>query len=170
MKKIKIQLAKLRKSLAIIAACLTILLFGGVALAVSSGDVCNSPGATSGNLTCGNCSSQGCVWTASASDSNDCSNTLGSNGRVSQSKVDNCLNQSPVVKDIQDIVNFLSAGVGIIVIAVIILGGVQYSMAGDNANATGAAKTRITNGLIALFAFIFSWAFLQWLIPGGIFG
>ncbi|HET7529227.1 MAG TPA: hypothetical protein VFJ84_03305 [Candidatus Saccharimonadales bacterium] len=137
------------------------------ALAASAGDICSTPGATDGSLTCGNCSSQGCVWSGPA---NSCDNTLGSNGKVNQSKVNKCLNQSPVVKDIQNIVNFLSAGVGIIVIGVIILGGIQYSMAGDNANATGAAKTRITNGLLALFAFIFAWAFLQWLIPGGIFG
>lgn len=120
------------------------------------GDNCSTNGGPSGNTT--------------PTSTSVCQNTLGSNGQVSQSKVDSCLNQSPVVHDIQNIVNFLSAGVGIIVIAVIILGGVQYSMAGDNANATGAAKTRITNGLMALFAFIFSWAFLQWLIPGGIFG
>jgi hypothetical protein len=62
----------------------------------------------------------------------------------------------------------LSAGVGIIVVTVIIIGGIQYSIAGDNANATKAARDRIMNGLIALFAFMLIFAFLQWLIPGGI--
>ena len=28
---------------------------------------------------------------------------------------------------------------------------------------------RITNSLIALFALLFTYAFLQWLIPGGVF-
>jgi hypothetical protein len=46
--------------------------------------------------------------------------------------------------------------------------GIQYSLAGDNATATGAAKQRITNGLIALATFIFAFALLQWLIPGGL--
>jgi uncharacterized membrane protein len=73
------------------------------------------------------------------------------------------------VHDIQIIVNFLSAGVGIVVVAVIILGGIQYSMAGDNPQAVGSAKQRIINGLIALVAFLFIFAFLQWLIPGGVF-
>ena len=74
------------------------------------------------------------------------------------------------MQDIQKIINFLSAGVGIVVIGVIILGGIQYSMAGDNTQATGAAKQRIINGLIALVAFIFMFAFLNWLLPGGAFG
>ena len=98
-----------------------------------------------------------------------CDDTTGSNGSVSQSKVNNCVNNSQIVKDLQNIVDFLSAGVGIIVIGVIILGGIQYSMAGDNASAITAARQRILNGLIALLAFIFLFGFVQWLIPGGIF-
>jgi hypothetical protein len=100
----------------------------------------------------------------------DCDNTIGSNGKVSQTKVNKCLNQSPIVHDIQLIVNFLSAGVALIVTAVIIVGGIQYSLAGDNAAAITSAKNRIVNGLIALVAFIFTFAFVQWLIPGGVFG
>lgn len=98
-----------------------------------------------------------------------CSNTLGSDGKVDQTKVQNCLTQSPVVHRIQQIVDFLSVGVGIVVVGVILVGGIQYIVAGDNPQALTAARQRITNGLIALFAFIFMSAFLQWLIPGGIF-
>lgn len=79
------------------------------------------------------------------------------------------LKSNPIVKDIQMFVNFLSAGVGIVVVGVIILGGIQYMTSGDNPQALTAAKQRITNGLIALAAFLFTFAFLQWLIPGGIF-
>jgi hypothetical protein len=77
---------------------------------------------------------------------------------------------NPIIKDIQSIVDFLSAGVGIIVVGVIIAGGIQYSLGGDNPQALTAAKQRIMNGLIALVAFILTFAFLQWLIPGGVFG
>jgi hypothetical protein len=98
-----------------------------------------------------------------------CDDTTGANGQVSQSKVNNCVNNNQIVKDLQNIVDFLSAGVGIIVIGVVILGGIQYSMAGDNASAITAARQRIINGLIALVAFIFLFGFVQWLIPGGIF-
>lgn len=80
-----------------------------------------------------------------------------------------CLKTNPIVVDIQKIVNFLSVGVGIVVVSMIIVGGIQYSIAGDNPQAVTAAKKRLTNALVALFAFIFSFALVQWLIPGGIF-
>jgi hypothetical protein len=79
------------------------------------------------------------------------------------------LSNNPIVKDLNKIVAFLSAGVGIIVVAVIILGGIQYMLAGDNPQAVGAAKQRIINGFIALVTFLLMFAFLQWLIPGGVF-
>ena len=89
---------------------------------------------------------------------NDC------NGQSSNT----CLTQSPIIKTINNVINFLAAGVGLVVIIVIILGGIQYSMAGDNASATSEAKKRIINGLIALIAFLLTYSFLQWLIPGGL--
>jgi hypothetical protein len=76
---------------------------------------------------------------------------------------------NPIVQDINIVVNFLSIGVGVVVIAMIIVGGIQYSLASDNPQAVSAAKQRIINALIALVAYIFMFAFLQWLIPGGIF-
>jgi len=88
----------------------------------------------------------------------------GCNGNTAET----CLKKNKIVVDINTIVNFLAALIGIVVIGVIILGGIQYTLAGDNATATGAAKQRVINGLIALVAFIFTFAFLQWLIPGGI--
>jgi hypothetical protein len=81
-----------------------------------------------------------------------------------------CLKKDSIIIDLNTIVNFLSAGVGLIVVGVIILGGIQYSMAGDKADAVTKARQRMLNGIIALLAFIFTYAFLQWIIPGGIFG
>lgn len=76
---------------------------------------------------------------------------------------------NPIVKDLNQAITFLSAVVGIVVVGTIILGGIQYTMAGDNPQALSEAKQRITNGLIALLAFLFMYAFLQWLVPGGVF-
>lgn len=77
---------------------------------------------------------------------------------------------NPIVsKVLNPIVNILSALVGIVVVGTIILGGIQYSVGGDNAEALTKAKKRISNGAIALLAFLFTFAFLQWLIPGGVF-
>ena len=89
---------------------------------------------------------------------NDC------NGNSTQK----CLSQSSFIQTLNKFVNFGAAAVGVVVIGMIILGGIQYSMAGDNATAIQAARKRITNALIALVAFIFMYSFLQWLIPGGI--
>ena len=81
----------------------------------------------------------------------------------------NCLKNDPIVTDLNTIVDALSAGVGIVVTIVIILGGIQYTLAGDNPQALTAARQKIINGLIALFVFLFIFTFLEWLIPGGVF-
>jgi len=68
-----------------------------------------------------------------------------------------------------DIINVLSAAVGVVIVTMIAVGGVQYSSAKDNPQAAAGAKNRILNAIIALFVFLFTYAFLQWLVPGGIF-
>lgn len=80
-----------------------------------------------------------------------------------------CLRNNKLIKDLQIIVDVMSAGVGVVVVAMIIIGGIQYSIAGDNPEKVKAARQRITNALIALVAFMFIFAFVQWLIPGGVF-
>lgn len=93
----------------------------------------------------------------------------GSDTTVSASSAKSSLKGNPIIQDLKDVVNFLAAGVGIVVIANVILGGIQYSMAGGNADGVGKAKTRITNALLALLAFLLMYGFLQWIIPGGVF-
>jgi uncharacterized membrane protein YraQ (UPF0718 family) len=84
-------------------------------------------------------------------------------------ELNKCLKTNPIVQDIQTIVNFLSALVGIVVTAALILGGIQYSGSRDNPQAMQAAKGRIQNAIIALVMYFLIFAFLQWLIPGGVF-
>jgi hypothetical protein len=79
-----------------------------------------------------------------------------------------CLDQNPIIKDVKKVVNFLSAGVGIVVVGSITYAAIQYIMAGNNPNAVSAAKKRIEDTMIALLAFFFIYAFLNWLIPGGL--
>jgi hypothetical protein len=80
-----------------------------------------------------------------------------------------CLQANPIVEDLNKIVGFLSAVAGIAIIATIIIGGIQYSMAGGNAQEITKAKQRIINALIAFVFFLFAVAIVNWLIPGGIF-
>ncbi len=145
------------KGLVVVIATLFLVLLSApvIALQVNPDGTTGAPSATSDTTT--------------PSSTVACTNTTDSSGNVSNAKVQACLNKNPIVTQLQTIVNFLSAAVGLVVIGTIILGGIQYTMAGDNATATGAAKKRIANGLIALAAFLFLFAFLQWLIPGGIF-
>ncbi|HCM52172.1 TPA: hypothetical protein DIS56_03535 [Candidatus Saccharibacteria bacterium] len=104
----------------------------------------------------------------------DCLNTDRSTDK-GEKQFRDCLAQyavseaNPIIKRINTIVKFLSGLVAVVITGVIILGGIQYSMAGDKAEAVTAAKKRIYNALIALVVFILMFTFLQWLIPGGIF-
>lgn len=142
------------KILIIVAGILILATFmlSGIALA-AEGDPCGPSDPPQSGLICGNCTSQGCVWTTNT-------NGVQSNGGVTS---------NPIYKDLNMLVNFVSAGVGILVVGTIILGGIQYTMAGDSPDAIGKAKARIMNGLIALAAFLFIFSFVQWLIPGGVF-
>jgi hypothetical protein len=85
-----------------------------------------------------------------------------------QNALNECLNQNPIIKSLRLVVNLLSAGVGIVIVGSIIVAGIQYALAGNNPNAVGAAKKRIQDTLIAMLAFFFIYAFLQWIIPGGL--
>lgn len=70
-------------------------------------------------------------------------------------------------KYINPAINLLSAAVGLIVVAAIIYGGIQYiTSAGDPQKAAEGQK-RIIEALIGLVAFILLYAVLVFLIPGG---
>jgi hypothetical protein len=65
-------------------------------------------------------------------------------------------------------VNILTIGIGAGGVIGIIISGIQYMTAnGDPATMT-KAKRRIVEVLIGLGAFAVLWAFLEWLIPGGV--
>lgn len=76
----------------------------------------------------------------------------------------------PVPESLISIINFLAFGIGIVVVGLIVFGGIQYITSGGVPQKVEAARSRITNAIIALVLYIFMFAILQWLIPGGIFG
>lgn len=76
---------------------------------------------------------------------------------------------NPILGYLAGIINFLAAGVGIVVAIMITAAGVEYITARGAPQKVEDAKRRITNAIIALVTFIFMYAILQWLIPGGIF-
>lgn len=78
-------------------------------------------------------------------------------------------NDCGIIRYLLIFINALSALVGVVIVGVITVGGIQYSTAADNPQATMAAKKRIGNAIAALLLYIFMFSFLQWLVPGGIF-
>ena len=73
---------------------------------------------------------------------------------------------------IEDILNMVlvvvTTGVGIAAVGSIVFAGILYITARDNAAQVSKAKTMITNTIIGIIAYILMWAFLEWIIPGGI--
>lgn len=66
-------------------------------------------------------------------------------------------------------INILSIIVGLVVTASLIVGGIQYTASGGDSQRAAAAKSRISNTLLAMLAFMFLYAFLNFLVPGGLF-
>ncbi len=74
-----------------------------------------------------------------------------------------------IVRYLQIFINALSGLVGIVIVIMMIIGGIEYSAAGNDPQRVSAARSKISNALLALLVFIFMYAFLQWVVPGGIF-
>lgn len=73
-----------------------------------------------------------------------------------------------IIEYLKLFINVLSGIVGVVIVIMITVGGIQYSAARDNPQAVAAAKGRIINAIIALVAYLFLFAFLQYLVPGGV--
>jgi len=73
-----------------------------------------------------------------------------------------------IIKILVNGINFLSALAGMAIIASIIVAGYQYMTAQDNSGQIQAARTRIIWAIVALVMFIFMYAFLNWVVPGGV--
>lgn len=80
-----------------------------------------------------------------------------------------CIEANPIIMWLNYIINIVAGIIGVGAILMVIWGGIQYTTARDNAQAVQAAKDKILNVVIGLAAFIFLYAFLQWLVPGGVF-
>lgn len=78
---------------------------------------------------------------------------------------DNC----GIVGYIVMFINVLSAAVGVVIVIMIAVGGIQYTTSRDDPQMVNVAKQRIQNAVLALVFYLFAFAFLQWLVPGGIF-
>jgi len=67
------------------------------------------------------------------------------------------------------IINILTVGVGVAAVAGIVYGSILYASAADSAEQVKKAISIITNVVIGLLAYAFMYAFLNFIIPGGLF-
>ncbi|MEM6997300.1 MAG: hypothetical protein AAF413_00145 [Patescibacteria group bacterium] len=70
---------------------------------------------------------------------------------------------------INGILNVMALLTTLIVVAVAAVGGIQYSASNGNPQRVQSAKNRIYNAIWAYVAFLGLYAFLNYLIPGGVF-
>jgi hypothetical protein len=66
------------------------------------------------------------------------------------------------------IIKFLSDGVGLVIIASMVVAGIQFTSSRGDPQATATAIKRIQSNVLALFIFFFAYAILNYLVPGQI--
>lgn len=69
---------------------------------------------------------------------------------------------------VNPLIQFLSAAFGVIVVIGIIYGAIEYITSGGDPAKAASGKAHVTTALIALFAYLLLYAFLQFLLPGGL--
>jgi len=79
-------------------------------------------------------------------------------------------NGGVIITYLKTILKFLSGGVGIVILLMLTIAGVQYMTAVGQPEQVKAAKTRIQNALTGLVLFLIAFAVLNLIIPGSIFG
>jgi hypothetical protein len=75
-----------------------------------------------------------------------------------------------IIVYIKAFLQYLSGLIGLVIVLLIVISGIEYITAYGDPGRIKSAKTRLTNALIGLFLFIFAFAILSFIIPGGIIG
>jgi hypothetical protein len=89
--------------------------------------------------------------------------------RCDSNDPDTCIQDNPIIKWLNILINLVAGIVGVGAVLMVIWAGIQYTTARDNAQAIAEAKQKIINVVIGIAAFMFLYAFLNWLVPGGVF-
>lgn len=78
------------------------------------------------------------------------------------------IQDNPIIRYLTAGINFLTAGVGVVTTGAIVVGGIRYITSRGNPQATASAVKIISNAVIAIIGYVFGYAFLNWIIPGGL--
>lgn len=99
----------------------------------------------------------------------DLDNNDSTENGVNGSTTDKCPEGKCIVeKYINPGIKAFAALAGVAVAAGIVIGGIEYTISTDDPSKVSAAKDRITKSIIALLAFMLLFAFLNYIVPGGI--
>ena len=80
-----------------------------------------------------------------------------------------CSGSGLIFNYLKMIIQFASGAIGLVIVLMIVIGGVQYVTSAGDPGAVKAARGRIINAITGLILFILMFAILNFLIPGGIF-
>lgn len=76
---------------------------------------------------------------------------------------------NPILDSTFAIIRILSIGVGLVIVAGLIIAGLQLTASKGDPQLRAKAISRISNVVIALFVYIFAYAILNYVIPAGFF-
>lgn len=75
---------------------------------------------------------------------------------------------NPVMSLILQVINFMAIGVGIIVVGGIVWGAMLYTTSNGDSGKSQQGITTIVNAVIGLLLFVFTYAIINYLVPGGV--
>lgn len=78
--------------------------------------------------------------------------------------------ENPILAVLFAVITFVTYGIGIIITLAIVISGIQYATAQGDPGTVKKARTRIFNAVVALLLYLFSFAILNYLVPGGLIG
>ena len=68
----------------------------------------------------------------------------------------------------KEIAKLLSGSIGGVIVLMIVISGIQYILSAGSSSRVQAAKSRLTNAIIALVLFLMAFAIINFIVPGGI--
>ena len=77
--------------------------------------------------------------------------------------------KDPIMDVIMSIFNWLSVGVGTVIIIFVVVGAMQYMTSAGNQDKAKKGIETIRNAIIALFLYFAMWSLINYLVPGGVF-
>lgn len=105
-----------------------------------------------------------CPYEASQATTSSNSGNLTADCKKVEINKDNC----GIIAYLVDFINILSGLVGIVCVVMIAVWGLQYTVSRDNPQMVAQARMRMVQTVLALVGYLFIYAFLQWVVPGGV--